>query len=170
MFFISITYHNQFINKFCLPYLHNTPEPNIFQHIHLNTLVPVTITSCPRFPLTCKLSVLLPWFLSPIHSKQSSYGDPFQKVILQTEKAKNHMFLLICVTGDRNSEAQAIVWRLPQGMVLRGHSSRCGSQIYGDRWCFDFGCWAHNAIYWSCITEIYMWNPNNLITNVTPKS
>ena len=34
-----------------------------------------------------------------------------------------------------------------------------GDQIYGDERRFDFGWWAHNAIYRLCIIEMYTWNP-----------
>lgn len=44
-----------------------------------------------------------------------------------------------------------------------------GGQIYGDgRW-FNFGWWAHNAIYRPCITEMYTWNLYNFLNQNHPK-
>ena len=46
-----------------------------------------------------------------------------------------------------NSQTQAVVWQLREGVwkdrVVKGK----GGQIYGDRKRWDFGWWAHNAIY-----------------------
>ena len=56
---------------------------------------------------------------------------------------------------NKNSQAQTTVWVARGkgvGEVVKGK----GGQVYGDGRRFDFGWWAHNAIYRSCITEVYI--------------
>ena len=56
-------------------------------------------------------------------------------------------------------------------VVSRGKGSGSkgeGGQTRGDRRWFDFGWWAHSAIYRSCIIELYTWNLYNLINQCFP--
>ena len=77
----------------------------------------------------------------------------------QSEEANSHVISLMWNIkpklnrhrqqyGGYQREAGGVGW------IVKGK----GGQIYGDRRWFDFGEWAHNAVYRSCITEMYTWN------------
>ena len=77
--------------------------------------------------------------------------------ISQTEKVKSHVFSLmqditLKVTNEqtrktkKHSQSQTTFWWLPEGIGHRGVVKGKGSQIYSDE-IFDFGKWAHNAMY-----------------------
>ena len=68
-------------------------------------------------------------------------------------------------------------------METRRHRQQCGgyqreggggiAKGKGGQTCtngkgFGFGWWAHNAIYWLRIMDMYTWNLCNLLTNATP--
>ena len=54
---------------------------------------------------------------------------------------------------NKNSQTQTTVWWLPNGREGRGVVKGKGGQTHDER--FDFGWWAHYAIYRWCIIDLY---------------
>ena len=60
-------------------------------------------------------------------------------------------------------------------VVTRGEGSQGavkgkGGQMYGDGGWFDFGWWAYNAMYRSCMMVVYTWNLSKLINQCNPSN
>ena len=64
---------------------------------------------------------------------------------------------------------QTTAWWLPEDRGWEGIVEGKGGQIYGDRW-FNLGWWAHNAIYRSCIIEVFTWNLYYYMNRFHPNS
>lgn len=136
----------------------------------LMLVIPARLLADPVFPLK---SVPL-WrklgYLEKVHRSYSLGGER-----LPNHWRRNHIGLCLKRQNSSYMEKNGCNIQCSESRQILG--KHCGYrvgvvqgngiQVHGGRRWFDRGWWEHNAMYRSRVTEMYTWNPRDLINDVT---